>query len=698
MKRSRILAVLSAAAMAFSALCFTASAEEENNEWTVSEMLSEMTLEQKLEQMMMVTLRCWEEDGGNYSNTYALNEAQKAFLRRHNFGGVALFGTNISSIRQTAALTDEMQQSALGSSCGIPLLIAADQEGGDIYRLSTGTVTCGNMALGAAREPALAYENAGILGSELAAVGINTNFAPVLDVNNNPANPVINIRSFGSDPQLVSDMGAEYIKGLKSEGIITACKHFPGHGDTGTDSHTGLPMIDKSYDELKKTELYPYTAAIEAGTDMIMTAHIQFPQIEKQTYVSKSDGELITLPATLSKTFITDILRGDLNYDGVVITDAMLMDAVRKHFDPVDAAVLAINADVDMLLEPTMLRSEAEMALTELYIKALAAQVENGAIPMETIDRSVTRILNLKKEHGILDYTAPDPDKAMETVGSAEHRERALDIAMKGITLIKNDGGILPLMPEENSKYAYFYPYSNAENTIRFALDRLKAEGVVPESVTAVCNCLQNRTAAEFTDTVKECDAVILDFEMYRAANLDSTDSRGWQAVFADDLIRLAHENGKKVICISGNIPYDIARLTEADAILAAYSANPMEQMPTEGEESPAYGENYPAALMTVFGGNSPTGKLPVDIYALDETQHYSDEILYPFGYGLEYEKDEPEESEPESSPDADSSEPENSSAPQKSDANPATGAAAPFIAFAALLAGALTAISRKNR
>ena len=634
MKIKKIAAMLSAAAMSVSMLTAVPAAAE-SSEKTVADMVAAMTTQQKVEQMIMITFRPWEG-----KNVTALNEQQRKLIEDHNFAGVCLFAANIQSVEQTVALTNEIQQAALKSDCGIPMLISADQEGGSIYRLTTGTPTSGNMALGATNDPSLAEENAKILGSEIMSLGINNDFAPVVDVNNNPSNPVINIRSFSSNPELVSEMATSYIKGLQSEGVITTCKHFPGHGDTGVDSHTGLPLIDKSYDELKELELVPY-AEVCKDTDMIMTAHIQFPQIEKATYTSRANGEKISLPATLSKTMITDVLRGDYGFDGVVTTDAMLMSAIDVNFDPIDAAVLAMNADVDIILEPVYIQSAEGITKIEQYVKDVVKQVENGNIPMETINKSVTRILTMKQERGVLDYTAPSAENAKKIVGSTEHREKALEIAEKGVTLVKNDDDLLPLKLEDGAKVAYFYPYANVENTIYFALDRLKKEGVVPETVTTDCILLQGHNAAEFEENVKNSDIVILAYEMYSASNIDKTnEARGWQARFSDDLIELAHENDKKVVYLSANIPYDVARFQEADAIVAAYNANGMGTLPVDGQENPAYGVNYPAALITIFGGNSPTGKLPVDVYAVDENSQYTDEILYEQGYGLEYKSD----------------------------------------------------------
>lgn len=637
-KIKRIVAVFSAAAMLLSTAGTTAFAQQGSGgkEKTVSEMVAEMTTEQKLEQMMMITLRPWLYDGSSYTNVTSLNDAQKKLIEDHNFGGICLYAQNIKDTEQTAAFTNELQQAAMNSKCKIPMLIGADQEGGSIYRLATGTPTCGSMALGAANDPKLAQKNAEIIGKELKAVGINTNFAPVLDVNNNPSNPVINIRSFSSDANIVSSLGAGYIAGLKSQGIITTSKHFPGHGDTDVDSHTGLPLINKTYYELKKVELLPYTENTQ-NSDMIMTAHIQFPKIETNTYASKADGKPISLPATLSKTVITDILRGDYKFDGVVITDSMVMDAIAANFDPVDAAVLTINAGVDIILEPMTIACDQHITDLENYIKAIAEKVTDGTIKQETIDKAVTRILTLKQQRGILDYTPADAENAKKIVGCDEHRETALEVAEKAVTLVKNDNDLLPLDLGANGRVAYFYPYDNVENTMEFALSKLKKDGTVSENVSAVCNCYQNHTASEYEDTVKSCDAVIVSLEMYRAANIDPSNSRGWQALFCDELIELAHKNGKKVIYISANIPYDVARFTAADAIIAVYNADGMEQLPVNEKENIAYGVNYPAGLITVFGGNNPTGKLPVDVYAVDEQSQYTDKILFPCGHGLEY-------------------------------------------------------------
>jgi len=618
--------------------------------------VSGMTLEQKIAQMITISLRWWSDtpdDAETFANVTELNDKQKEMLKKYDFGGVILYAQNCADTEQTVRLTTAIQDAARASEQGIPMLISADQEGGSIVRLGAGTTTCGNMALGAAGDEQSAWDNAAILGSELAAVGINTDFAPDCDVNNNPSNPIINVRSFSSDPELVAKLSLAFVQGLESEGVVSTAKHYPGHGDTGTDSHTGLPRIDKSYDELKQMELVPFKAAAEEA-DMIMTAHIQFPQIETETYTSVESGEEISLPATLSKKMIKDILRGDLGYDGVVTTDAMLMDAIDANFDSIDAAVLAINADVDILLEPIEIKTADDIAAQDEYIGKLAAAVNDGRIAESEIDDSAIRIISLKLEKGIIDAEPVDADTAAKTaktiVGSKEHHDKELDVALRAITLVKNDDNTLPLKLAENEKVAYFYPYAGEENTMTFALDRLKADGIIPDSVTAECHSITEKSAssdydglandvAGYEEMIKDCKAVIIATETYRTGNMDRTDEkRAWQAVFSDEMTALAHKNGIKVIHLSMHMPYDAVRYSEADAVLCAYCGNDMPEVPTEyNGETPTYGVNYPAALITVLGGSTPTGKLPVDLPVYTEGVGFSDEIFYPVGYGLTY-------------------------------------------------------------
>ena len=320
----------------------------------------------------------------------------------------------------------------------------------------------------------------------------------------------------------------------------------------------------------------------------------------------------------------------------------MIMDAIDANFDPLDAAVLAINADVDMLLEPMYIVNDEGIEAIGDYIDAIVGAVRDGRISEAEIDDSVTRIISLKMEKGLIGSEPVNVDEAASAakaiVGSKEHHDKELEIAERAVTLVKNDNDTLPLKLQENDMVAFFYPFDGDQNTIIYALEKLKADGTVPESVTAESCCVTDKSAGEYEDVIGRSAAVILAVETYRRENMDSAEKRGWQAVFADELITEAHRLGKKVVVMSMNFPYDTARYTEADALLCGYCGNEMPVLPTEYDgNTVTYGPNYPAVLITVLGGNVPTGKLPVDVPALDENTRYTDEILYPIGYGLTY-------------------------------------------------------------
>ena len=593
-----------------------------------------MTLEQKIGQMLMPAFQTWsDQHGAGYVTK--LPEGLADAIREFGFGGVALFSENAAGTAAAVSLTSDMQAAAISSEAGIPLLIAADQEGGYVTRLGTGTTLCGNMALGASGSAEMTRLAASILGSELNALGIGMDFAPVMDVNSNPANPIIGVRSFSDDPELAARLGEAYVAGLHDMGVASALKHFPGHGDTSVDSHTGLPCIDKSLDELRSGELIAFRAGIEAGTDMVMTAHIQFPQIEGETYQSKLDGKPITLPATLSETIITGLLRKELGYDGVVSTDAMTMDAIAKHFDRLDAARLAINAGVDILLMSVTLDSPAAVADCRSYIRGIAGMVRSGEIAESRIDEAVTRILALKYRRGIMDISVDKEAqlrKALSVVGSEANHKAEWRITEKAVTLVKNDG-MLPVTIPENGRVVLFCSYPNEVPSMEYAVSRLRREGLLPDSAVCEIVCYEGRSASEFRSSVASADAVVASVETYRAGNL-APDS--WQTAFLDGLISMTHECGKKIAVISIHLPYDLARYQRADALLAAYCGKGMDEAPLRFDgETATYGPNLSVAVCGVFGSFVPSGTLPVDIPAVSAEGAYLRTVLYRRGFGL---------------------------------------------------------------
>ena len=272
MKRKKIISILSAFTVASTLLLGNikfVNAESLNSRAEAEKIVSEMTLDEKIGQMLMPDFRQWKQAGESEVQDFTeMNEEVAEIIDEFDLGGVILFAQNVKTTEQTAKLTHDLQQVAINDEDGnLPLLTTIDQEGGIVTRLGTGTNFPGNMAIGATKNEQSSYDTGSVIGKELNSLGINVNFAPSVDVNNNPLNPVIGLRSFSSNPDLVAKLGVKMIEGIQSNGVAAAAKHFPGHGDTATDSHYGLPKVDKSLEELKKVELKPFQAAIDNGVD-----------------------------------------------------------------------------------------------------------------------------------------------------------------------------------------------------------------------------------------------------------------------------------------------------------------------------------------------------------------------------------------------------------------------------------------------
>ena len=602
-----------------------------------------MTTEDKISQMIMPTFRYYTDENGKLKNLTELNEDVSGVLARHGFAGVAFFAQNTADTAMAVRLVDAMQR-ANASVQGRPqLLTAIDQEGGRVTRLGQGSQMPGNMALGAVGDTAATAASAEVIGKELMAIGFNFNFAPVVDVNNNPENPVIGLRSFSDDPAAVASQGVAYMKALQSTGTISALKHFPGHGDTATDSHTGLPRIDKTYEQLKAHELRPFQACIDAGADVVMTAHIQYPSIESTTVRSASTGEEIYLPATLSKTILTDILRNDMGFQGVVITDAMEMDAIAKHFGTLDAARRAIAAGVDILLMPVDTSNPEGLKALEQYVNDLTKLADSGEISMERVNESVRRILMLKESHGLLaPYDGSNVqarvEKATATVGSAENHEIEWGITKRAITLLKNENGTLPLATA-GKKTVVLTMYDNEVLSMEYAIARLRDDGKLPAEANIEVHSTQKQEESTVMGWIADATHVVCITETGSTAAMNPENAKGAYSALLDRLIESVHGRGGDVTILSCSLPYDAARYRKADAIVLAWSARGMSEDPRIKDGNMAqYGPNMPAALYLLLSPNeTPVGKLPVNLPALNADYGFSDQTLYQRGFGLRY-------------------------------------------------------------
>jgi beta-N-acetylhexosaminidase len=549
--------------------------------------VKKMTLEEKIGQMLMPDFRKWE--GQNV--TEMLPEIE-ALIKKYHLGGVILFAENVVTTEQTATLVSAYQE----ASEKYGLLLTIDQEGGIVTRLQSGTHMPGNMALGATGSTEIAYQVGKAIGEELEALGINMNLAPVLDVNNNPDNPVIGVRSIGEDPSLVGELGVAYIEGLQSTGVAATAKHFPGHGDTAEDSHLGLPEVPHEKDRLLEVELYPFQQAMNAGIDAIMTAHVTFPKIDDTKVISKKDGTEIALPATLSEKVLTGLMREEMNYEGVIITDAMNMAAIADHFGPVDAAVRAVKAGADIVLMPVGLE-EVAFGLVEA--------VDLGEISMKRIDESVERILTLKIKRGIIKEETPKPvdekiANALNIVGSEAHQQVEKEAAEKSVTLVKNED-VLPFHFSSEDKLVVI---GNTFGTNLFqAISAHHANTVYINASSP----LSDSQLAQLADA----KAVIIGTYTF---NVNGRQVSNPQMQMVNQVLEAVDV---PVIGVGIRNPYDIMAYPTIDAYIAQYSFRDA---------------SFKATANVIFGQLNPTGTLPITIPSYDGS------TLFEYGHGLSYE------------------------------------------------------------
>ena len=391
-----------------------------------------MTVRQKIGQLMMPQVFAGFTPHGSEADTKILDA-----IERHRVGGVIV---SAGSPVEAAVMLNRLQMRS-----DIPILVGADLEAGAGFRfdgivrvpgnqdLGGATTLPSMMAIAATGEPQYAYRAGMITGLEARAIGVHMPFAPVLDVNNNPDNPIINTRSFGEDPERVAMLGALFAKGIQDAGAVATGKHFPGHGDTETDSHLALPIIRVDRMHLDSLELRPFRAAIEGGIGAIMSAHISVPALTGDD----------TTPSTLSPKVLTDLLRTELGFEGIIVTDGMDMAAIDRRFGRGEAVVMAIEAGADIILMPPNM---------DQVIPAVERAVASGRISEDRLDESVGRILRLKEALGLNVTRTVDMTQLHETVGIPEHIAMSEEIAQRSITLLKNEGPILPLRGRRNTR------------------------------------------------------------------------------------------------------------------------------------------------------------------------------------------------------------------------------------------------------
>ena len=564
----------------------------------VQAQLDAMTLEEKVGQLFVTHVygtdatEVTAEQAAKNQAAYGVDTPAEV-VDKYHLGGVIYFSwsQNVDDPVQVARLSNGLQAAATDD--GPPLMIAADQETGIVARMPPpATEFPGAQALAAGGETRDARRAATITARELRAVGITQNFAPVADVNVNPHNPVIGVRSFSSDPGIATEFVRAQVAGYqRGHGVAAAAKHFPGHGDTSEDSHVELPAIDHTRAEWEALDRPPFDAAIDAGVDVIMTAHIVVNSLDPS-------GD----PATLSHPIVTGLLREEMGYDGVIITDAMNMDAIVENWGSDVAAVLALRAGVDQLLVP-------EDGHMDVMYQSVIDAVRSGELSEERIDRSVARVLELKLEHGVVANPYVDVSAVDRRVGNRAHIATAQRITGRTVTALRNTGAdgqpVLPIQAEGAS--VLVATANGAAGTAAAAA--LREHGADVE----VLNTGTRPTDVDIAAAVEAAPAHDLSVVITsKAWDTSGTDPEGRQR----QLVTALTETGTNVVAVATRDAYDVAYLPQEAGFLAAYSSTAVSMRSVAG---------------VIAGTINPTGRLPVDVPAADGS------VLYPIGAGLSW-------------------------------------------------------------
>jgi beta-N-acetylhexosaminidase len=533
---------------------------EEDEAW-VEKTLSSMTLYDKCTQIFMPAFfgKCLDQTSKEFK--FALE-----LVKLHGIGG---FVISTGDVEETASMINELQKNA-----NIPLLVSGDFEHGIGMRINATNTFPHNMAIGSTHNPDYAYQTGKATGLEALMLGVNFNFAPVADVNNNPKNPVINLRSFSEDKNLVTEFCKSYIKGSFDAGVISTAKHFPGHGNTSIDSHNELPIISGSKSYLMENELKPFIDLITDSVQAIMIGHLNVPAYE-------SDEKL---PASLSYNIITKLLKEKLGFNGLIITDALDMKAVTNNYDAGETCVKAFNAGNDILLMPTSIRD----GITAVY-----NAVKSGEIKMSRLNESVRKILSAKR------WLKLDKEKYQKTeipkrIRLEEHYSLSKKIAENSVTIVKANSDLLPL---DSSKYfkTFIIDITNRKEMRDAHFSQIFHESFSVYTHSLLTSESENSDYQLALDIAKDCDLIIVPSYFYIRNGANGRSLSDVQYSFFQNLLSL----NKKVVIISFENPYVLSNFPNAENYICTYSDSKSSQR---------------AVLNILNGSLKSKGRLPISI------------------------------------------------------------------------------------
>ncbi|MBS3819020.1 glycoside hydrolase family 3 C-terminal domain-containing protein [bacterium] len=537
----------------------------------VNHTLNKMTVEEKIGQMV-----CSRFSGQFYHFQNPNLQDLESLVEEQKIGGLIMFG---GEIYEAARLINSLQEKA-----DVPLLIASDLERGLGNQIGEATLFPPLMSIGATRSEELAYQMGKITAVEARAVGIHLTYAPVVDVNINPQNPIISTRSLGEDPEQVARLAAAFIRGCQENGLMATAKHFPGHGDTDVDSHSELPVVEGDMERLNSVEILPFERAVQAGVQAVMTAHIHVPVLDPTP----------NLPATLSPVIIGRLLRDKLGFDGLIVTDAMGMGGVTSLYSPEEAALKAVKAGVDCLLLPPE---------TEKVIETLAARVKKGEISETTINSSVRRILTAKAKLGLYKKKLVDIEALDRVIASQKHIQKAEKAFRASVTLVQNKGDILPLSCEDK-KISVFSLSSDKGD--------FYAGRTFIEEVKKRCDSVHEFYADAMTGEkfIEEAVEKSSDSDLRVISLFSSLRARKGSVGLDERHVELINELAEDeipLLVISFGSPYFLKSFPEVEGYVCAYRRASIAQR---------------AAVEAVFGEIGFQGRLPVSIPGLYERGH----------------------------------------------------------------------------
>ena len=533
-----------------------------------------MTLEEQIGQLLMV---------GFWGSTPSQEIID--LIQRHHVGNILLFSRNIREARQIFELTQSLQAIAQEAGQRYPLLIAIDQENGLVQRLGEAvTLFPGNMALGAIGSEKVAYEVALVTGRELKALGINMNLAPVVDVNNNPANPVIGVRSFGEDAQQVARLAAAMVKGYHATGILDCLKHFPGHGDTAVDSHLALPTIPYALEWLEALELVPFRSGIEAGAESVMIAHVSFPALTRQDM----------LPATLSSAIVQGLLREKLGFNGVILSDCLEMKAISETFGTERAAVMALQAGIDLVLVSHHYTQQLGS------IEAIQAAVQAHELSPQAVQQAAERVLGFKASY--LSWNDISPSTTFPaSIGCEAHIQLQDQAYELSTTLVRNADALLPLHLKSGERIVVLSPQRNSMSMVE---DRYYSDEVLADIIQQYHSPVRRLSIAQgpVEDAYRELLQTSSESDIFIVATVNAhLDERDEQQA---EVVRYLVASGRRIIGIAVRNPYDLLAFPQLRTYLVTYEYT-----------RPA----LTAAVRVIFGERQAQGHLPVSIPLMND-------------------------------------------------------------------------------